>query len=69
MRRGSEHWELMRIVFSVILSMVKSFIGGTLAFDGFMLKLGGSFRIFQGTILNGVLLNIFQISPRVVGRR
>ena len=34
MRRASELWELMRIVFSVMLSMVKSFIGGTLAFEG-----------------------------------
>ena len=31
------------MVFSVILSMVKSFIGGILAFEGFMLKLSGSF--------------------------
>ena len=34
MRRASELWELMLIVFSVMLSMVKSFIGGTLAFEG-----------------------------------
>ena len=38
MRRGSELWELMRIVFSVMLSMVKSFIGGTLAFEGSILE-------------------------------
>lgn len=32
------------MVFSVMLSMVKSFIGGTLAFEGSIAKLRGSFE-------------------------
>ena len=36
----------MRIVLSVMLSTVKSFIGGILAFKGFMLKLG---RLFDSS--------------------
>lgn len=35
----------MRIVFSVMLSMVKFFIGGTLAFEGSMLKMSDSFQL------------------------
>lgn len=33
------------MVFSVTLSMVKSFIGGTVAFKGFILKLRNSFDL------------------------
>ena len=52
MRRASELWELMRMVLSVMLSMVRSFIGGTLAFEGFIWKLSGSFEICEYTVSN-----------------
>ena len=40
------------MVFSVMLSMVKSFIGGTLAFEGSMLKLSNSFKNYEYEVLD-----------------
>lgn len=50
----------MRIVFSVIFPMVKSFIEGTLAFEGSMLKLSGLFE--TQCILKRVSLENIEIS-------
>lgn len=50
----------MRIVFSVIFLMVKSFIGGTLAFEGSMLKLSGLLE--TQCILKRVSLENIEIS-------
>ena len=42
------------MVLSVMLSMVKSFIGGTLAFEGSMLELSGSFEICEYRVFDGL---------------